>query len=57
LQPLSAHQGLLCFEAFSVFLTAKDFVDREFQPGFLCVALYGSFFGFSWLIKNILSLT
>jgi hypothetical protein len=54
---LIGHQGLLFFEVFSVFLTAKDFVDKEFQPGFLCVALYGSFFGSSWLMKNILTLT
>jgi hypothetical protein len=30
-------------------LTAKDFVDSEFLPGFLCVALCGSSFGSSWL--------
>jgi hypothetical protein len=30
-------------------LTAKDFVDKEFQPKFLCDALYGSSFGSSWL--------
>jgi hypothetical protein len=30
-------------------LTAKDFVDKEFQPKFLCDALCGSSFGSSWL--------
>ena len=39
------------------FLTPKDFVDKEFQPRFLCVALYGFSFGSSWLIKNNLALT
>jgi hypothetical protein len=30
-------------------LTAKDCVDKEFQPKFLCDALCGSSFGSSWL--------
>jgi hypothetical protein len=35
-------------------LTAKDFVDKEFQPRFLFVFLCGSSFGSSWL-KRIFS--
>jgi hypothetical protein len=46
-------QGLLFFEASNILITAKDFVDLEFLPGFLCVVLCGSSFGSSWLIRNI----
>jgi hypothetical protein len=40
-------------ESLKYLQTAKDFVDLEFQPGFLCVSLCGSSFGFSWLKNNI----
>jgi hypothetical protein len=56
LQPLPELQGMLFSEGFNVLLTAKDFVDKEFQPGFLCVALCGFSFGSSWLIRRYFNL-
>jgi hypothetical protein len=47
-------KGLLFSEEFNILETAKDCVDTEFQPRSLCGALYGSSFGSSFLIKNIL---
>jgi hypothetical protein len=38
-------------EGFNVLLTAKDFVYKEFQQGFLFVFLCDSSFGFSWLSR------
>jgi hypothetical protein len=57
LQSLPEPHGLLFSEGFNVLLTAKDFVYKEFQPGFLCVFLCGFSFGSSWLMKDILALT
>jgi hypothetical protein len=39
----------------TILLTAKDFVDKEFQPRFLFFFLCDSSFGSSWLIKKYFS--
>jgi hypothetical protein len=52
MEPLTEPQGLFFSE--EIFLTAKHFVEIEFLPGFLFVALCGSSFGSSSLIKNTL---
>jgi hypothetical protein len=48
---LPESKGLLYSEGLNILLTAKDFVDKEFQPRSLCVALCGSSFGSSWLLR------